>query len=92
MPTRDGIPAPRRPSDDDDSVPVILARIETKLDAVIGHAADHETRLRVLEKDSSGSDHEKRLRDLERRVWAIPTLASALAVASLFVAAYAAFH
>lgn len=44
-----------------ESVEVVLARIETKLDGVLAAAADHEARLRVLET----TDHDTRLRSLE---------------------------
>jgi hypothetical protein len=40
-------PAPDAPGE---SVAVILARMEVKLDTVLNSVVDHETRIRVLEK------------------------------------------
>ena len=55
-----------------DTVEVLLARIDTKLDVVIARAEDHETRLRQV----------------ERRLFALPGLAALLATASLVVAIF----
>ena len=51
----------------------ILNTIVARLDRM-GDAADHQgTQL---------ADHEKRVRDLEKRVWALPSIATVIAVAS----------
>jgi hypothetical protein len=55
-----------------DSVEVRLARIETKLDAMLARMADSETRAQV-----GHVDHETRLRRLERALWTATGLATA---------------
>jgi hypothetical protein len=55
---------------------VRLARIETKLDAALSRA----------------DDHEGRIRSLERARWPLPSLAVVVSVASLAVAAAELVH
>lgn len=52
----------------------ILNSISTRLDRM-GDASDHQAE-RI-------SDHERRVRDLERRVWALPSVATVIALGSL---------
>lgn len=56
-----------------DSVQVVLARMEVKLDRALEIVADHEQRMRVVEAakvdpslDGVTKDHETRIRALER--------------------------
>jgi len=50
-------------------IPIQLARLEGKIDSLISNGSDHEVRLRALERSTSGldrDDHEVRIRNLER--------------------------
>lgn len=59
-----------------------LARIETRLDALASDRADHEQRLRELERtaaaDSDRADHEARIRRLEKALWLAAGAAAAI--------------
>lgn len=52
----------------------ILNSISTRLDRM-GDASDHQAK--------AIGDHERRLRDVERRVWALPSAATVIALGSL---------
>lgn len=70
----------------DELLAVTLARIETKLDNAILSSADHEGRIRGLERSSSASeDHESRLKVLEARQWPLPSLALLMSVAAVII-------
>lgn len=62
-----------------------LVRLETNLDvsrnSCTDHLADHEARLRALERDKSPGaheDHESRIRRLERSWWRLTGAAAAV--------------
>lgn len=63
-----------------------LERLVTQSESVTATIADHETRLRTVERDD---DHEQRLRHLERARWPLPALGVLLALASGVIALYA---
>lgn len=49
---------------------VVVTRIETKLDTLIGGHEDHEARIRTLEGiPNTTKDHETRIRKLERLMY-----------------------
>lgn len=64
-----------------------MERLATQGEGTATTLADHETRLRAVERDD---DHEQRLRKLEGSRWPLPALAALVAIASLVLAAYGA--
>ena len=66
-----------------DQVPVVLARMEVKLDQVLKAVQDHEARLRAVEGGGAqAADHEKRIRALERLAWRTAGAGGALGLAA----------
>jgi hypothetical protein len=55
-----------------------LNQAVSKLDDLVHHNSDHETRIRELEKGQQLTDHEDRIRALERKVWGAAGAAAVL--------------
>jgi hypothetical protein len=63
-----------------------LAKVSAKLDVLIAGQADHEARIRLLEKAPQGTDHEDRIRALERGRWPLANITPLLTLAGVVVA------
>lgn len=55
---------------------IMLVRVETKIDAIVAKADDHEARLRILEKAR----------------WPLPSVGALTGVAGVIVATYSLYH
>jgi hypothetical protein len=63
-----------------------LAKVSAKIDVLLSGQADHEARIRLLEKAPQGTDHEDRLRALEKGRWPLANIMPLLTLAGVLVA------
>jgi hypothetical protein len=61
--------------------------MEQRFDQLTSSLADRDRTV-----DDRHSDHESRIRSLERRVWALPSLATVFGALGLVVSAYSLFN
>ena len=63
-----------------------LTQVLAKLDVLISGQADHEARIRLLEKAPQGTDHEDRIRVLENARWPLTNVTPLVTLAGVVVA------